>query len=69
MCKLRQMSCKYQTLVEMAYEGICDRCKAKACPHYGTCIDDGIDTSCVCQDSCAEVEIKFYFKLSYRKLN
>ena len=63
MCKLRQESCKYQTLVEIAYEGVCDRCKTKTCPYYGTCIDDGIDTSCVCQDQCAEVT--FTFNLSH----
>ena len=52
---MRYESCKKQSLIELSYEGVCDRCKSVNCPYYGTCIDDGLSTSCVCQDICADV--------------
>lgn len=55
LCKLRSESCKKQKFIEMMYDGVCDKCKSVSCPNYGTCIDDGKDTKCVCQDSCADV--------------
>jgi agrin len=39
-CKLRQDSCKKQYLIEIAYEGECDRCRLVNCPFHGTCIDN-----------------------------
>jgi hypothetical protein len=54
-CKVRRESCMKSALIEIAYEGACDRCKTVNCQFYGTCIDDGIETKCVCQEKCADV--------------
>ncbi|CAF0717274.1 unnamed protein product [Brachionus calyciflorus] len=57
MCKMRYESCKKQVFIELAYEGVCDRCKLVSCPFYGTCVDDGFGTNCVCQDICADINM------------
>ena len=41
--------------MEMAYEGLCDRCKIISCPFYGSCLDDGFDIKCTCEHICADV--------------
>jgi hypothetical protein len=56
-CKLRRDSCKSQLLIELEYEGPCDRCKSVSCPYYGTCTDDGFKVNCGCDDSCTDVNL------------
>ena len=61
-----------QTLIEVAYEGVCDKCKAVFCPFYGFCADDGHAAKCICPASCADVFIQMspfgyfrFFKFFY----
>jgi len=63
---LRRDSCKSQLLIELAYEGTCDRCKSVSCPYYGTCNDDGFRINCECDDLCTDVKI-FILNLLYNK--
>ena len=56
MCKLRSESCKQQVMIDLAYDGVCDKCKLITCPFYGTCLDDGSSTKCLCQDICTDVK-------------
>ena len=43
-------------LIELAYEGMCDKCKSMVCPFYATCVDDGgVEPKCICQGSCTDV--------------
>ncbi len=58
---MRRESCLRQMIIDVAYEGVCDRCKLMSCPNYGTCVDDGTLAKCVCQDTCIEVSPIFVF--------
>ncbi len=61
-CKLRRDSCQTQKLIELAYEGPCDRCKAISCLFYANCVDDGVNARCECLKSCSDVMTDFFLK-------
>lgn len=47
-------------MIEVAYEGSCDKCKTMICPFYGTCVDNGgLDAKCVCQETCSDDVMPF----------
>ena len=58
MCKLRSDSCLQQIFIEIAYEGVCDKCKSMNCQFYSNCVNDGTGARCVCPDSCANVFLR-----------
>ena len=60
MCELRRDSCVKQELIELGYEGVCDKCKTKFCPFYSYCIDDGREAKCVCPTSCKDVSCTIF---------